>query len=136
MTDEPNDKQNDQPESVDDNMADLQRRVNRMQHFGWSNYSTRNSTSYPTRELPELEAGQTAEPLIWWTPPGGMLIGVIALVDRKRGSWRCYIGEGRGWWEEYDTRSIVQHGADTGPDVAKALAKGRYDDLEFQSDGQ
>jgi hypothetical protein len=29
---------------------------------------------------------------------------------------------------------IVQHGAVTGPDVAKAIAKRRYDDLEFQAD--
>jgi hypothetical protein len=80
-----------------------------------------------------LEDGQAAEPLIWWTPPGGLLIGLVALVDRTRGTWSCCVGEGRGWWEEYDARDIVRRGADVGPEVARALAKGRYEDLDYQS---
>ena len=133
MTDEPEDNPSDEPEPVDDNVADLQRRIKRLQRFGWSDDPGRDPTSYPTRELPELEDGQAAEPLIWWTPPGGLLIGVVALVDRTRGTWSCYVGEGRGWWEEYDARDIVRRGADVGPEVARALAKGRYEDLDYRS---
>jgi hypothetical protein len=75
----------------------------------------------------------TAEPLIWWTP-NGVVIGVVALVDRQSGIWSCYVGEGRGWSEEYDARYIARSGVDAGPDVAKALAKGRYEDLELRAD--
>ena len=72
------------------------------------------------------------EPLDWWPLASGQVLGVVALVDRDRGYWKAYIGLAHGDDAATDAAAIALRGAHAGELVARALARGRFDDLEFR----